>query len=888
MAVATRWPLVGRHDELDTFRSAFADPGCEGFCVYGPPGVGKTRLADECLDVAKVAGRRVLRATADRSTEAVPFAAVAHLMPARALAGLVGDVFDPLIFAQLFDTARRVLAPTADESGIPVMLLDDAHILDTASLTLVDRLLGQRAMFCIVTVVAGAQVPDAVTRWWRDERAARIDLTELSEVDVDTLLHIALEGPLDSAASADLWRASRGNVLALRELVLGARAHDVLVRRSGVWSLEGGLRAPPRLRELIQARIAGLDAPAQAAVERLALCQPLGLGQLEAEAGLTTLEHLDRDGLIVVRNDERRESVRLAHPLHGEVVRTRISALRRRSILLAEAERVESHGARRREDPIRIATWRLEATGRADPGLLVLAARLARYDHKFRRAADLARAALAAEPSAAAGLVLGEALYNLGSFEEAERTLAAATEYADDDEHIVRIATVRRRNLFRGCRREADAVAVGQAALSRVTSSAARDELRAGEAEVLALSGRPLDALQLLDDIDASTSRLRVLVAMPRAVALTTIGRTTEAVDVSERAFLDHLALGDELGIAAPGTHRVNLLFAMVEAGRLDEADESGRAWFEVAVRARAPLGVIWIGFHLARCALNRGQPATAIDWSTRVCTTIDASGFEGLRPAALAIQAVAHGLLGDIENSALLAARVEASKLGFGLIAPELPLARSWALIAAGEISAARDLLLTAADDAERLGHLPSAAWLFHDAARIGGFATAAPRLETLATRCDSDLVAARSDHATALLADDGARLVEAADRFESIGARLLAAEAVAAAADVSRRRHEQRRATALDVRANALAATCEGSTTPALVRGAGIAPLTDREREIAILAASGQSSRVIADRLFLSVRTIDNHLGRIYAKLGVSNRAALAAALDRHGSDR
>ena len=59
---------------------------------------------------------------------------------------------------------------------------------------------------------------------------------------------------------------------------------------------------------------------------------------------------------------------------------------------------------------------------------------------------------------------------------------------------------------------------------------------------------------------------------------------------------------------------------------------------------------------------------------------------------------------------------------------------------------------------------------------------------------------------------------------------------------------------------------------------------PLTDREREIAVLAAAGQSSRAIADRLYLSVRTIDNHLGRIYDKLGVSNRAELAAALDRN----
>ena len=93
-----------------------------------------------------------------------------------------------------------------------------------------------------------------------------------------------------------------------------------------------------------------------------------------------------------------------------------------------------------------------------------MAASLARYDHDFRRAADLARAALAAEPSDAAGLVLGEALYNLGAFDEAEQVLAAATELATSDDHIVRIATVRRRNLFRGCRREAEAIAVGEAA----------------------------------------------------------------------------------------------------------------------------------------------------------------------------------------------------------------------------------------------------------------------------------------------------------------------------------------------------------------------------------------------------------------------------------------
>jgi DNA-binding CsgD family transcriptional regulator len=889
MPVATRWPLVGRRDELDAFSVALSDPGCEAFCIYGPPGVGKSRLGDECLDAAVVAGRRVVRATAERSTGGVPFGAVAHLMPARALSAFADDdVISPVGFAKLFDAARKVLAPVGDERGVPVLLLDDAHRLDSSSLTMIDRLMSQRALFCIATVVTGEAVPETLTRWWRDERATRIDLDELDQLGVDTLLHIALEGPLDAAASAQIWAASRGNMLALRELVLGARSRGQLVRRDGVWCLEGPLGAPTRLREVIEARIGERDLTARTVLDVLAMCQPVGLGQLEAAAGLTVLEELERDGLITIRTDGRRETVRLAHPLHGDVLRAGLTALRRRSILLDQSVMVETWGARRREDPVRVATWRLEATGRADPGLLLRAARLARYDHDFRNAATLARAALAAQPSAAAGLVLGESLYNLGSFEEAEAVLAVATERAAGDDEIVRTTTVRRRNLFRGCRRDADAVEVGRAAASRVASTAARSELLAGEAEVLAISGRPIDALALLEQVDVAAPRLRVLAAMPRAAACAMLGRTAEALAVSRQAYRDHLALGDEMAIASPGTHRVNRLFAMVQAGRLTEAEARGGPWFEVAAEARMPLGVIWLGVHLARCALVQGRPATALQWTAKACTAIDASRLEGMRPAAYAIQAVAHSLLGDAAASAGRADEVDALSSGFGFLAPELPLGRAWSLVAAGDMPAARALLLTAATDAEWTGHLPAAAWLLHDAARLGAAADAEPRLAALAAASDSPLVAARAEHAAALVAGDPPRLAVVADRFEALGAVLLAAEAAASGADAWRRKGEQRPAAALDVHADELAARCEGARTPALARAQSVVPLTEREREIAVLAASGQPSRVIAERLYLSVRTVDNHLGRIYDKLGVSSRAALAAALERGGDRR
>jgi DNA-binding CsgD family transcriptional regulator len=55
----------------------------------------------------------------------------------------------------------------------------------------------------------------------------------------------------------------------------------------------------------------------------------------------------------------------------------------------------------------------------------------------------------------------------------------------------------------------------------------------------------------------------------------------------------------------------------------------------------------------------------------------------------------------------------------------------------------------------------------------------------------------------------------------------------------------------------------------------------LTSRERQVAELAAVGHRSREIADRLYLSPRTVENHLQRVYSKLGVNGRIELSPAL-------
>ena len=118
-------------------------------------------------------------------------------------------------------------------------------------------------------------------------------------------------------------------------------------------------------------------------------------------------------------------------------------------------------------------------------------------------------------------------------------------------------------------------------------------------------------------------------------------------------------------------------------------------------------------------------------------------------------------------------------------------------------------------------------------------------------------------------------------AEAIEAFGASLLAAEAYTAAAAGYRSSGLARVANASARKAADLVAGCGDVKTPALAQGEDTGRLTRREREVAGLAAAGVPSREIAARLFLSVRTVDNHLQSVYSKLGVTSRDELARVL-------
>jgi DNA-binding CsgD family transcriptional regulator len=201
--------------------------------------------------------------------------------------------------------------------------------------------------------------------------------------------------------------------------------------------------------------------------------------------------------------------------------------------------------------------------------------------------------------------------------------------------------------------------------------------------------------------------------------------------------------------------------------------------------------------------------------------------------------------------------------------------------LAASGQPVQATEHFLEAAAAAAATGHRTSEAALLHDLLRACG-RNESSRLIEVASMTDSPLVHSRARHADARLGGDPRRLIESADGFLALGASLLAAEALSSAADAYRRAGDQRSATAASRRSTTLAAECEGTRTPDLVVTLSTSPLSEREREVARLAAAGLPSKEIAARLFLSLRTVNNHLQRVYVKLGVSSRADLTRVLE------
>lgn len=869
----SQWPFVERDRELATFEQAWPRRGCHAVVAFGPAGVGKSRLAEELAERAVSRGATAVRVTATTTAAAVPLGAIAHLIPPGV------DMSSPV-------TAFAEIARVLTGDGW-LVVVDDLHLLDAASAALLRYLMDAGAIRLIATVRTGGAISDAVEALARGDAVCRIDVAPFDRAGAERLLRAALGAPVGHRTLHRLFEASGGNALYLRELVHGALATAALSSDGEIWELaDGALPSTPRLGELISARLAAATPAARTVLQLLAVCGSVSLADAVSVSSMEVLAGLDEAGLITVRQDGRRTLIALRHPLYGEALRADLSPLRRHRLLIDQIARGEAYGGRRHDDALRLASWRLAATGTADPALLVRAAALARHACDYEQVAALLQALPEANRDHRSCLMHGDALGQLGRWREADEKLVEAERLATAEHEQVAAAMVRTWNLFWVAARTDEALRVNAAARARGLGAAGQRLLTFNEAAFLTVSGRPEQGLALLDQLeadvrDAPDPNSWLMGALSRTAGLAYLGRTGEAIAWGRAAYAAHLALDERtLAPAHPYSQLVPLVFALTEDGRLAEAAASAEEILTVLVDTDNAQMRMWAAIYRARAAWHGGDMHLARRWYAEAIT--QGESHHHVRPMAQAWAglAAAAAVLGDVSAAETALARVRTYP-ALGNEAGEQRLGEAWLHAARGKLSRAREVLLAAAADARDTGQVPSELLLLTDVVRLGGAAEVAGRLAELSDRCDNAFARARSSLAAAVAADDPEALTAVAHELESFGAYLLAAEASASAAAAWRRKGRARRATATGQLTRSLAAKCPGVSTPMLSGAEATYALTDRQREIVMLAAANTQSKEIAEALHLSVRTVDNHLQRAYAKLGISRRAELAELL-------
>jgi DNA-binding CsgD family transcriptional regulator len=863
------WPILRREDEFDTIRSALAEKqDFAGIVLFGDAGVGKTTLTRA---VTQSLPTPVHWVAGTESARSIPLGVFAHLVgPAASRDPIAGLA------------AARETIQSAEYSIIGV---DDAHLLDHLSATLVHQLALDGSVRIVAAVRDGEAVPDAITSLWKDGYLRRLRLTPFSKRQCLRLVEEALGGRLEGMSGDLMWTASCGNALYIRHLVEGALEAGTLRQVRGVWQLRGRTAVTAELATLLDARIEQLPGDEAHALQLLAFAEPLPLDALSSLVGADTVEGVERRGLIRVVEEAPGLDVRFTHPLYGEVIRRGLGRAATRRLKGELFSAMQKQPVTLPAQRIRLAELALDSDSTADAEVFATAAQDAIALTNITLGERLARTAVDLGGGLVAGELLARSLLWQGRAAESEAVLMTFDPDGMNELDLVRWGMARIANLHWSM---GDAVRADEVLhlLQRQVSHPALRLVLEGVASATRAFENLLDeaaaaAQQVLNDASASPPAVEWAVfGGTLAAALT--GRVDDAAAIVARGRqIEHTVDGLLRYPTAYGEIRALTLIgdfdqAQARSGDIGQISSPGQylAWG----MANVLIGTV----EVARGRFGAAGP--------RMEETVAALAAESAAswsfPAGMLL-AQSQCVLGNVDAGAktINELRTEVDK-HVAIFEPQFRLVEAWLAAAEGHLSGAMSRAVEAADLAKNTGQRAVEMFALHDAARFGDLSSL-QRLVDVAENIGGRLAKVHAAYAAALLASDAIGLSAVAEQFESIGALLSAADAAAQAAALFRTADDRRHALDAAATADRLAAACGGVRTPALEIASQPLPLSPREREVASFVAQGMSNRDIADRLVVSTRTVEGHIYRACIKLDVTDREGLALVIRRDRGD-
>jgi DNA-binding CsgD family transcriptional regulator len=899
--------IVGRETELTAVEDYLAgEPVGRTLAIVGEPGIGKTTLWREAVGRARAGEAVVLAARPSESEARLAFAGLADLLAAvdeSRIAALPGPQRDALDVALLRVPARRpperrlvgtaflsLLRELAATHGV-VLAVDDLQWLDapsTAAVGFALRRLGPEPVRAVLAVRSEEVERSLAAELEHDRRLVRVELGPLSVAALHRVLSQELGRTFARPTLVRIEQLSGGNALYALEIARGLEpesSHD-----------PGRLPVPESLQALVAARVRALPPATRAALLRAAalarpdlrLVEPASLAAAE-DAGLVRIAAGDR--------------VEFAHPLFASAVYSSTPLARRR-----QAHRELAGAVDDPEEVVRHLALGSDGSDAEVAEKLRDAARRARARGAPETAAELAELGLRLLPEGDAArdelrLELAGYLSLAGDFQRAQRLLEELRGDLGPGDLLARtVLTLAEIDYWRIG--ESAALALAEEALA-----AARDPLvqarchvaiamDAGTVDLPKAAAAARSALELLDDRPGAEPGLVSAALCARVRAGLFLGEGLDA-EAAERA----LALE---GDAAGGAVDTRAVFKLGQWLRYVDDLDGARTKLEQAERAAVDEGD---ESSLANILLNRAALET---WAGRWSEATEVTGrmndaFEqlGTEPSAIGPWLVfvdAHA--GRLEPVQAVAARGRPRE---PVVAAILDRCLGLAELAAGDHETADRHASAALALFDRVGFREPAIW------RVDGDAIEAAvgvgdleRAEALTARFEERAARSRIPWSLAVSARCRGLVLAARGELEEATGALTRALAeherspvpcergrtLLVQGQVLRRLKRKREArTTLEealalfrqLGAEAWQRRAEGELARVAVRRAPD-ELSATELRIAQLAAAGRSNPEIAAEVFVSRKTVEANLARVYRKLGIRSRAQLARALDAH----